>query len=150
MKDHRDSIDFWVAQTSKLHHARVHARLEGMSLYPGQPGVLFLLWERNGRSQSELAELLRIKPATLAKTVMRMEKSGFITRSPAPDDQRISLVFLTELGVEVQKKVEQTFLDMDQELTQGFNAEERLLLRRLLMHLCENMIAAGAKDDLLP
>ena len=57
--DFPNSIDFWVAQVSRLHHARVHALMEDLGLFPGQPPVLFYLWKKDGRSQTELAELLR-------------------------------------------------------------------------------------------
>ena len=48
---------------------------------------------KDGRSQTELAELLRIKPATMTKMINRMEKTGFIWRAADPTDQRVSLIF---------------------------------------------------------
>ncbi len=71
-----DSIDFWVAQVSRLHYTRLHALMADLCLFPGQPPVLFRLWEKDGRSQTELADLLRIKPATMTKMITRMEKTG--------------------------------------------------------------------------
>ncbi len=134
-----DSIDFWVAQVSRLHYTRLHALMADLSLFPGQPPVLFRLWEKDGRSQTELADLLRIKPATMTKMITRMEKTGFIRREPDLKDQRVSLIFLTEVGRAVKKDVLNIFERLNRELVEGFTPEEQVLLKRFLMKLHDNL-----------
>jgi DNA-binding MarR family transcriptional regulator len=145
--DFPDSIDFWVAQVSRLHHARVHALMEDLGLFPGQPPVLFRLWEKDGRSQTELAELLRIKPATMTKMINRMEKTGFIRRVSDPSDQRVSLIYLTEAGQRVQNDVQQIFVRLNRELVEGFTLEEQVLLKCFLVKLRDNLQQTHAIKD---
>ena len=148
--DFPDSIDFWVAQVSRLHHARVHALMEDLGLFPGQPPMLFRLWEKDGRSQTELAELLRIKPATMTKMINRMEKTGFIRRAADPTDQRVSLIFLTEMGRAVQNDVQKIFERLNRELVAGFTPEEQVLLKCFLVKLRDNLQQTKAVKDEQP
>ena len=145
--DFPDSIDFCVAQVCRRHHARVHALMEDLGLFPGQPPVLFRLWEKDGRSQTELAELLRIKPATMTKMINRMEKTGFIRRETDPKDQRVSLVYLTEAGRAVQDDVQKTFERLNRELVAGFTPEEQVLLKRFLKKLRDNLKQSQNEPD---
>lgn len=145
-----NSIDFWVAQVSRLHHARVHALMEDLGLFPGQPPVLFRLWEKDRRSQTELAELLRIKPATMTKMINRMEKTGFIRRETDPKDQRVSLIYLTEAGRAVQNDVQHIFERLNRELVAGFSPEEQVLLKCFLVKLRDNLQQANAIKDEQP
>ncbi len=143
-----DSIDFWVMQVSKLHYARVHALFAEVGLYPGQPPFLFLLWKKDGRSQSELVECLQIKPATVTKMVARLEKAGFIRRETDASDQRVSLIYLTEAGRQVQGQVEGIFARMNRELTAGFAPEEQAVLRGYLVRLRDNLSREGTAEEM--
>ncbi len=139
-------LDFMVAQINHLHHARAHQLLEGLGLYRGQPPVLRTLWEKEGLTQSELAERMQIAPATVTKMLQRMEKTGFITRKPDPDDQRVSRVYLTDAGRAVQNEVESVFETMAKDTFAGFSAEETVLLRRFLLQIRDNLeTATGEK-----
>ncbi len=141
-----DTIDFWVMQVSKLHYARVHALFDALGLYPGQPPFLFLLWEKDGRSQSELAECLGIKPATVTKMVARLEKAGFIRRETDPGDQRVSLIYLTAAGRAVQQQSQGILARMNHELTAGFAPAEQAVLRGYLVRLRENLLRACEEE----
>ena len=139
-------MDFMVAQISHLHHSRAHQLLEGLGLYRGQPPLLRHLWEQEGLTQTELASVLKIKPATITKMLQRMEKAGFITRKPDPADQRVSRVYLTESGRAVQNEVENVFQTMAGETFAGFTIEETVLLRRFLLQIRDNLVNATGEQ----
>ena len=141
-----DTMDFLLANICHLHHARVHQLLEALGLYRGQPMVLRALWEQEGLSQTELAEKLQITPATLTKMLQRMEKAGFIERRACTTDQRVSKVYLTQAGHEVQGKVEVVWGTMEEETFSNFTLEERLLLRRFLLQIRDNLLHATGEE----
>jgi MarR family transcriptional regulator, organic hydroperoxide resistance regulator len=147
--DFPDSIDFWVMQVSKLHFARLHALFARAGLYPGQPPCLHLLWEKDGRSQSELAEQLNIRPATMTKMVSRLEKAGFVRREADPHDQRVSLIYLTEAGRAVEHEAKGIFRQMNAELGAGFSPGELALLGNFLKRLRENLLRANGPESKL-
>ncbi len=145
--DELQSLDFLLAQVSRLHHYRAHELLGGLGLYRGQPPVLYALWEKDGLTHGELAQRLQITPATVTRMIQRMEKSGFLQRRPDPGDQRVSRVYLTEAGRAVRDQVEAVWARMERENFAGFDAEERVILRRFLLQVRDNLRqATGGKS----
>jgi DNA-binding MarR family transcriptional regulator len=139
-------MDFLLANVSHLHHTRAHQLLEGLGLYRGQPPVLFALWEKEGITQSELARKMNIAPATITKMLQRMEKAGFIYRKADAEDQRVSRVYLTEAGREIRSKVEDVWAKMEMETFSNFTLEERVLLRRFLLQMRDNLVRATGEE----
>jgi MarR family transcriptional regulator, organic hydroperoxide resistance regulator len=111
-----------------------------LGLYQGQPPVLRALWQQEGLTQREIAQQLKIAPATVTKMLQRMEKTGFIQRRSDPDDQRVTRVYLTDAGRDVQSAVEEVFQTLEAETFANLTLEERLLLRRLLLQLRQNLL----------
>ena len=135
-----ESIDSLLAQVCRLHHARAHVLLEGVGLYRGQPPVLHLLWEKEGRTHSEIANHLHIQPATVTKMVRRMERAGFLVSRQDQDDQRVYRLYLTEKGRGIQGEVQQIWTKLEEEALEGFSAEEHQLLRELFIKVRENLL----------
>lgn len=126
-------------QVIRRHFHRTHALFDKLGLYPGQPPLLFALRKSDGQSQKELAEKMHIKPATITVMLGRMEKADLVERRPDPSDQRISRVYLKERGREVLKKLEETMSEIEAQCFANFSEEERILLRRLLMQMRDNL-----------
>jgi DNA-binding MarR family transcriptional regulator len=141
-----ESLDFLLANICHLHHSRVHQLFEAIGLYRGQPPVLNALWKKEGVTQSELAEVLKITPATMTKMLQRMEKTGFIDRQPDPNDQRISRVYLTEYGHQIKSDVEALFAQMEAETFTQFTSEERIILHRFLLTIRTNLLNATGEE----
>jgi DNA-binding MarR family transcriptional regulator len=137
-----------LSQICHLHHSRVRQLLGALGLHRGQPQVLRTLWEREGLTQSEIAERLQKAAATVTKMLQRMEKAGFIRREPDVEDQRISRVYLTDVGHAVQTEVRAVLDTIDAEVIAGFTVEERVLLGRLLLQMRENLLYAATRKPL--
>lgn len=136
-----ESLTHMMSHTMRLHRHTLHLLLQekGIEVYPGQPPLLFRLSEEDGQSQKELAKKLRIKPATLTVMLTRMEKTGLVQRKPDERDQRISRVFLTEQGNQAIQAVKDTMQDLEHRSFEDFTPEEKLLLRRFLLHMHDNL-----------
>jgi DNA-binding MarR family transcriptional regulator len=135
-----ETIDFLLAQICRLHYVRAHTLLEALGLYHGQPPMLRALWEQEGQTHTELAATLHVQPATMTKMVQRMEKAGFVERKSDPDDHRVSRVYLTDAGRDVQTQVKQVWRALENETFAGFTMEERVLLRRFFLQMRENLL----------
>ena len=68
-----------------------------------------------------------------------MEKEKRIYRERNTKDKRILNVFLTEKGIEAQKKVEKVFLELDEICFDGFSEKERIEAINTLNRLYENL-----------
>ena len=80
--------------------------LEPMGLTHPQYLVMLALWEREPRSLSDLAEVLRLEPATLSPLLKRLESAGLVTRQRSADDERHLAVRLTPAGQAVRTQAE--------------------------------------------
>jgi DNA-binding MarR family transcriptional regulator len=72
--------------------------LEPLGLTHPQYLVMLALWETEPRSLTELADVLRLEPATLSPLVKRLEAAGLLTRQRSAADERHLAVRLTEAG----------------------------------------------------
>lgn len=142
-----ETIDHLLAQVCRLHHARARMLFHTMGLYRGQPPLLHALWERDGLTQTELAELLRVTPATITKSVQRLERTGFVVRKADPEDQRVSRVWLTDAGRAVHEDIQAAFRTMAEEIMAGLGMEERTVLKRLLAQIRDNLRSAAGDDE---
>lgn len=136
-----------LAQVCRLMRARMHALWEEIGLYRGQPFVLRILWEEEGITHSELANRLHVRPSTTSNMIKRMERAGFVERRPDLEDQRVSRVYLTDAGRAIRDQVRQVWRELDTATLAGFSAEERVLLRRFLLQIRDNMREIPAAPD---
>jgi DNA-binding MarR family transcriptional regulator len=126
-------------QIMRYHHTRAFTILSKKGLHRGQAPILLLLWKKEGRTQSEISELLHIKPATVSDCLTRLEKAELLVRKADPDDLRISRIFLTNRGKEIQMEVENVMQSLEQDCFQHFTGEEKILLRRFLIQIRDNL-----------
>ena len=113
-------------------------QMQEFGIYPGQIPVLGLLAHKDGLSQKEIAEKLRIKPPTVNVTVQRLEKAGFLYRKADEKDQRVSRIYLTEKGHRAKDKGMKKVKENEKILLDGFSDAELCLLRRFLEQMTAN------------
>ncbi|WP_395245706.1 MarR family winged helix-turn-helix transcriptional regulator [Agromyces sp. MMS24-K17] len=80
--------------------------LEPMGLTHPQYLVMLALWEREPRSLSEIANLLRLEPATLSPMVKRLEAAGLVVRERSSHDERQLALRLTPSGRALRAQAE--------------------------------------------
>jgi DNA-binding MarR family transcriptional regulator len=139
MRDKQNQLGFLLGRVGRAHHKLMRQSLGDSGLHRGQPPVLFTLSEQDGRTNSELAALLEVTPATTTNMVKRMEQAGFVTRRRDAEDERVSRVYLTDAGRAVLAEMEAVIHQTETIMFDGFALEERVLLRRLLTHVYDNL-----------
>jgi DNA-binding MarR family transcriptional regulator len=135
-----ESISFLLGQICRTHRTLANDALTEIGLYAGQEMFLHNLWEQDGQTQSQLVEHLCVQPATISKMLDRMEKTGLVVRRADAEDNRVSRVFLTEQGRNLEHAVCGVWDQLEARLIAGLSTEERILLRRLLLQVYENLI----------
>ena len=121
----------------------------------GSPRVLFALQDldragRDAPSQRELADLLRISPATATASLRSLEKSGYITRSPDPHDSRRNRITITPMGSAAADTCRDTFCSVDRYMFHDFTPEERQLVVRLHRRMLQNLYQIGGDSPDCP
>ena len=141
-----ESIQKVFLQMARVYFLISQSSLEKMELYPGQPQTLLALDKKNGRSQRELSDCLMVKPATITVMIKRLEKTGFVERKNDEKDQRISRVFLTKKGENICEALKEMHANIEKQSFNNFTLEEKVLLRRLLIQVRDNL--NKAYDDI--
>lgn len=72
--------------------------LEELNLTFPQYLAMLVLWEKDGRTVSDLGEKLYLDSGTLTPMLKRMEQIGFIQRVRLKEDERKVAISLTEKG----------------------------------------------------
>ena len=73
--EHKDSFLSMFMRIDRRFMGKCFGQMQELGIYPGQIPVLGLLAYKDGLSQREIAEHLRIKPPTVNVTVQRLEKA---------------------------------------------------------------------------
>ncbi|MDQ0964078.1 DNA-binding MarR family transcriptional regulator [Streptomyces sp. B4I13] len=81
--------------------ARAHDRLmaiAGIPLDRAAVAVLRQVADSEPRRPGELAQRLGVEASHVTRTVQQLQKAGYVTRVPDPDDRRAQRIQLTEAG----------------------------------------------------
>lgn len=99
---------------------------------PSQITCLRLLAERDGVSQREIADALRISRARVTAIVTALEKQGAVRRERDNNDGRITRVYLTERGRQIDREKGRVRDARINQIFAGMTPEDRNELRRRL------------------
>ncbi|EUJ33422.1 transcriptional regulator [Listeria floridensis FSL S10-1187] len=121
------------------HSKAVAEHLRSIGLYRGQEMILKVLAETGGCSQNELKNRLCLDHSTVAKSVGRMEKSGFLTREKSPSDRRITIVKITAEGEKRLEASEEIWNGMEKQALNGLTETDIQEFLRISAQITENL-----------
>ncbi|GEP23971.1 MarR family transcriptional regulator [Lentilactobacillus diolivorans] len=90
----------------------------------GQHRVLHVLAKEGTLIQSQLAEILDIRPSSLTELLSKLEDRGLITRTPDENDKRVTNVSLTDEGKKAIETDEGSSDDLINSIFDGLSDEE--------------------------
>lgn len=103
---------------------------------------MYVLWQKDGVSQRELADAASLAATTLTSMIDRMEASGLLEKVPAPGDRRKTLLYLTKKAHELRKDFNDVSNQMNTVFYKNFSEAEiksfEACLRRVLENLKES------------
>ncbi|BBD09019.1 MarR family winged helix-turn-helix transcriptional regulator [Desulfovibrio ferrophilus] len=111
MLDNRFSLDesvaYAIARTGKAikFELRRYFREAGIDITSEQYALLCRLWEKEGRSQKELAECSFKDTANITRMIDVLEGKGVVYRERDPKDRRTYRIYLTQRGKELKETV---------------------------------------------
>lgn len=108
-------------------------------LYKGDPILLMYVASHDGKTQSEIARELCIKPASLTVMVKRMEQAGLIIRRADEKDMRITRVFISEAGRKTSRKTARLFGEVVEQIYQGVSEEQLKIYYSVLKIIEKNL-----------
>jgi len=125
------------------HH---HGELKGADMQRiGQGRLLAFLLEKDGISQKELSELLRITAASVSELINKLENDGYIERKQNESDKRVTNIFLTEGGRFFSQKMEEARLQVAKDFFVALGEDEQTQLLSLIQKVIDS-ISDGRED----
>jgi len=93
----------------------------GITISVSEAHTLIELARTKGLSQSELTSFLKLEKSTVSRLIQNLDKKGWLTRKPHPNDGRAHLLILTSEGekkaAQVAKARRAKFESLTQSLT---------------------------------
>lgn len=136
----------------RAHHNAVHAGMtragvEGV----GSPRLLLALRDYHLQgvvpSQRELADRLRVSPATIATSLKSLERQGYVERQRDAADCRRNLISITRRGLDALDHSRQVMDRVDRAMFAGFSPEEIGQVESFHRRMLQNLYAIGGDQD---
>jgi DNA-binding MarR family transcriptional regulator len=102
---------------------------------PTQFAALAKLDDVGRVSQNELGRLTAMDPATISGVVNRLLRQDYVIQSPDPDDARLVIVELTEVGRKATLRMKSVAAQVSRETLRAFSEAEARQLVALLSRL---------------
>lgn len=113
-------------------HLYIENALEAYNLRGPMFAFLLVLSSREGCSQESLARYLKLSKATATRTIVALEKEGYVYRERDENDRRIYRVFISDRGRELIPLINDTLYEWNRILLSRFSDEEEKIFRKLL------------------
>ena len=132
MEHHKaQQLDGRMHRLLREQHRLMHQHFRECGLFNGEPPMLFHIGECAGITQRELAERMRITPASVTVSIRRMEAEGLVRRVSDERDSRRLHLYLTEQGEMLNRRCLKARDELIDLLYQEYGEEEYQQLQAL-------------------
>jgi MarR family transcriptional regulator, organic hydroperoxide resistance regulator len=116
---------------------------------PSQVTILRMIATYEGLCQRDIAELLRISRARVTTVLQSLEEAGAITRVRDENDQRLTRVYLTDIGRAIDQSKEARRAENIKAVFATLTDDERAELRHALTALTKRIRAVVERQPVL-
>ncbi len=133
---------FLISQIHQLQGREFEKMLKeiGLDAFNGAQGrILYVLWERDKLSITEISHLTSLAKTTLTSMLDRMEESGLVVRIPNTINRRQIFVSITEKAKEYREIYDQVSEKMNKLFYQNFKENEIVNFENTLKRIIHNL-----------
>lgn len=145
--DLESSLSHLLRRAQQFAYDQFVQQMGSSAITPRQFIVLFAVNEEEGLSQTDLVNRTGIDRSTLADTVQRMEKRGWISRTTAPLDARAHAVHLASSGAALLAAATQHARAADAAILDLLPRTKRRTFLNILTKLAKLSDEAAAKAE---
>lgn len=138
----QEKLDNRLHEFLHTHRNTVVRYFKSCGMFNGSPRMLMLLRQNPGMTQRELSDALHVAAPTLSVSVKRNEAEGLIERRADEKDARLSRLYLTDKGREVDDRCAKGREFFIETLFADFSDADIAVLDRLLSRMTDNLAAA--------
>jgi DNA-binding MarR family transcriptional regulator len=131
-----------IFRVARLHKMFAGQLLRETGLYPGQELLMMRLWDHGPQRQVDLVRHLDSDAPTVARTVSRLERAGFVRRTPSPSDKRATIIEATRASVPLKRAVERVWTELEAITVAAMRESEKAEVLSSLRSVEANLLAA--------
>lgn len=131
-----------IFRVARLHKMFAGQLLRETGLYPGQELLMMRLWDDGPQRQVDLVRTLDSDAPTMARSIHRLERAGFVRRTPNPHDRRSMIIEATPASMSLRRAVERVWSELESLTVAAMTDDERAQALRALTSLEQNLLAA--------
>lgn len=125
---------------------RIHRKIDkevsqyGMTAVQGRIlGFIFRKSDKKDIFQKDIEEELDIRRSSVTSVLQLMEKNGYIKRVSVTEDARLKKIVMTERGLEVQRKVYDSIVNIEESIRNELSNDEITTLVNLIDRLTQKI-----------
>lgn len=125
---------------------RIHRKIDkevsqyGMTAVQGRIlGFIFHKSDKKDIFQKDIEEELDIRRSSVTSVLQLMEKNGYIKRVSVTEDARLKKIVMTERGLEVQRKVYDSIVNIEESIRNELSNDEIKTLVNLIDRLTQKI-----------
>ncbi|GAB3009153.1 MarR family winged helix-turn-helix transcriptional regulator [Saccharothrix stipae] len=125
-------VSHTIFRIARLHRLLAAQLLRQAGLHPGQELVMMHLWDCGPQRLADLCGVLGTDSPTMTRTVQRLERAGFVRRSPDPTDGRAVLVEPTAASQALRHEVERMWRELEEATLGDMDEDQQAETMRVL------------------
>ncbi|MBX7548157.1 MarR family transcriptional regulator [Streptomyces sp. NPDC004232] len=130
--------------------SRQHERLMGLAGVPLDRAAVALLRQiadSEPLRPGELAQRLGVEASHVTRTVQQLQRAGYVSRVPDPDDRRAQRIQLTDAGREAVGRIREAGARGMQLALAGWRPEELRQMATLFHRMVDDFLAHTVEED---
>ncbi len=138
-----------IIKIAREHRKTVEKRVCSLGIHPSQHHLLMYIARNEFCTQNSIAEAMEISAATVAVSLKKMEKGGYIEKQTSNHDNRSNKIALTEKGKYVAEHSERMFDEVDRKMFSSFTEEEQVEFYSYMERIVSNLKSIAEGNPLL-
>ncbi|KGK87813.1 transcriptional regulator [Desulfosporosinus sp. HMP52] len=134
-----ENLGFIIGKTNSKMKNNLARAFKPYNVTHEQWPLLKWLWVEDGISQRELAERSYKDQPTITRILDKLEQRGLIRRQADSGDRRVSLIYLTKEGQEIEASLKPLARKALEHALRGLSEEERSQLTNLMNRISANI-----------
>ena len=131
----------------RLHRLLLERLLNKTGVYRSQHQILMDIARFPEASQKDIAMRHHVSTATIAVSLKKLEKGGYIIREADKADNRFNNIYMTEKGRAVIEKSNVIFQKVEEAIFAGFTQEEVVQFSACLERMQSNLLRAVSRTE---
>ncbi|WP_294562110.1 MarR family transcriptional regulator [uncultured Traorella sp.] len=132
-----------ITMFNRMHRWQTRKIMESEGLFYGQLPILETVRTKGCCTQREIATALNVTPPSVATSVKRLVKKGYLAKKTDEKDQRSTLITITESGNLKTQACRKKFDEMDERIFDALSDQEC----EGLAHILDKLNASMRKEN---